>query len=136
MIITFNFMMGAFYFPAIMKYQCGNDFGKYIQQHAKPEGKLFVMYGMPMDFAHVFYAQQMPDTTVWDKDVFAQVHQQHKNILTITTEGGLQQLQESGIPHRVLQQGLYFQVAKLNLKFLNPATRASVCEKQYLVETY
>lgn len=135
-IITFNFMMGAFYFPAMMKYQCGNDFGKYLQQHAKPEGKLYVMYGMPMDFAHVFYAQQMPDTTVWDKDVFAQVYGQHKNILTITTEGGLQQLQESGIPHRIVQQGLYFQVAKLNLKFLNPATRASVCEKQYLVETY
>lgn len=134
--LVFNFLLGAFYFPAIMKYQCGNDFGKYIQEYNTAKTKSFVTYNLPSDFAMVYYAQQIQDTTVWGKEAFVGIYNQHKNTFTITTESGIQQMQEAQIPHRIVKQGLYFQVAKLNLKFLNPATRESVCEKQYLVETY
>lgn len=134
-IIVFNFLLGAFYFPAILKYQCANDFGRYIHQHAGAEGKQFVMYNIPVDFSMVFYAQQMPDTTVWSREEFERIYKQQKNILTITTENGVQEIMQTGISHRIVQQGYDFKVAKINLPFLNPETRESVCQKLYLVET-
>lgn len=135
-IIVFNFLLGAFYFPAILKYQCGNNFGRYIHQHAKAEGKHFVMHNIPVDFAIVYYAQQMPDTTTWGKEHFEQTYKQEKKLIAITTESGMQEIQQAAIPHRVVQQGYDFKVAKMNLGFLNPNTRESVCQKLYLVETY
>lgn len=134
-IIVFNFLLGAFYFPAILKYQCANDLSRYVRQHAEAEGKQFVMYNIPVDFSMVFYAQQLPDTTVWGREEFERIYKQQKNILTITTESGLQEIMQAGISHRIVQQGYDFKVAKINLPFLNPDTRESVCQKLYLVET-
>lgn len=134
-IIVFNFLLGAFYFPAILKYQPVNDYGRYIKQHAATEHKQLVMFGTFADFALVYYAQQMPDTTVWEKEVLKTIHGADKNLLVITTQDGIQKMQQAQIPHRVIQQRADFQVSKITLPFLNPNTRESVCKELYLVET-
>jgi 4-amino-4-deoxy-L-arabinose transferase-like glycosyltransferase len=134
-ILVFNFLLGAFYFPAILKYQCRNDFGRYIHEHAQKEKRQFVMHNIPTDFAVVFYAQQISDTTVWGKEEFENLYKAQKNMLAITTDYGIEEIRQAGIPFRIIQQGYDYKIARMSLPFLNPKTRNAMCQKLYLVET-
>lgn len=131
--LVFNFMLGAFYFPAILKYQPGNDFGRYVKEHVAKSNNL-VMYNCSIDFSTAYYAQHMPAETIWNKEDLQTVLNSKKDLIIITNESGIQQMQEAGIKHQVVEQRYAFRVAKMNLPFLNPNTRRHACEKVYLVK--
>ena len=129
--ITFNFLLGAFYFPAILKYQPQNDFGRYAKVHEC--GSRFVCYNTIADFALCYYAQQRPET-IWSKEAFKKKLTEKKELLVYASSSALRQLDEEHINYKTIEQRQSYPVSKLTLKFLNPATRDSVCDKVYLLE--
>ena len=131
MFVVFNFLLSAFYFPAILKYQPECDFGRYVQAHSA--GKRFVSYNAIPDFSLIFYAQQIPEK-LWTKEDLKTAMTGNKDLLIFASELALQSLNEAHIPYKVIDEREVYPVAKLSLPFLNPATRNSVCDKVYLLE--
>ena len=129
--ITFNFLLGAFYFPAILKYQPQNDFGRYAQVHERAGS--FVCYNTVADFALTYYAQQKPEM-IWSKEDFKKKLLEKRSLLVYASSSAVRQLDEEHFHYATIEQRESFPVSKLNLKFLNPATRDSVCDKVYLLE--
>jgi hypothetical protein len=132
MMIVFNFLIGAFYYPAILKYQPSADFGRYVCQHQNGEKNL-VAYMLGSGYADAFYAQQKPLLT-WDPAVFAETLKQKKHLIVYTNPTGIDELNKAHIHYRIIEQRYHYQVARLSLTFLNPATRDAVCDKVYLLE--
>ena len=130
--IVFGLLMGAFYFPAILKYQPGDDFGRYARQHRSSDNN-YVAYFSEYGFADVFYAQQTP-FFIWNADQFGELLKQKKQLIVLTSPAGIDQLNEAHVRYKIIEQRYHFQVAKLTPGFLNPATRNGLCDKLYLVE--
>ncbi len=130
--IVFGLLMGAFYFPAILKYQPGDDFGRYARQHRSSDNN-YVAYFCEYGFADVFYAQQTP-LFIWNADQFGELLKQKKHLIVLTSPVGIDQLNDYHVRYRIIEQRYHYQVAKLTLGFLNPATRDGLCDKLYLVE--
>ena len=130
--IVFSFLAGTFYFPAIMKYQPSADFGRYVRQHQKEQGHLAAYMG-GAGYADVFYAQQIPLIT-WDGNKLMEALKQKKHLIIYTNPVGLDEMNKSHVKYKIIEQRYHYQVARLSIPFLNPATRDSVCDKVYLVE--
>ena len=129
--ITFNFLLGAFYFPAILKYQPQNDFGRYAKAH-ELDGN-FVCYNTVADFALTYYAEQKPEM-IWSKEELKKKLSEKRDLLVYASASALRQLDEEHINYKTIEQRESYPVSKLTLKFLNPITRDSVCDKVYLLE--
>lgn len=131
-IIVFNLLTGAFYFPALLKYQPGDDFGRYARaQHIDKNN--YVTFCAQYGYQDVFYAQQIP-AFIWHMDELRERLQQKKHLIIMTSPVGLDQLSDAHVKYRIIEQRYHFMVAKLTLSFLNPATRDQVCDKVYLVD--
>ncbi len=130
--IVFGFLMGAFYFPAILKYQPDCDFGRYAKEHAAKGN--FVAFCYPTGAVDNFYAQQAPKQ-IWSLEEFNNILKQNRHVLVITTPIGKEQLAKVNVKYKVIEQRYRFQVTKLTYDFLNPATRNGVCDTVYLIET-
>jgi 4-amino-4-deoxy-L-arabinose transferase-like glycosyltransferase len=130
--IVFSLLMGAFYFPSILKYQPGDDFGRYARQH-QPSEKNYVAYFAQYGFADVFYAQQTP-YFIWNAKEFDDLLISKKHLIVLTSPVGIDQLNEAHIRYKIIEQRYHYQVAKLTFDFLNPRTRDAQCDKVFLVE--
>jgi 4-amino-4-deoxy-L-arabinose transferase-like glycosyltransferase len=129
--IVFSFLVGTFYFPAIIKYQPDNDFGRYARVHAV--GNNFVSYYCQTGDADIFYAQQAP-IPIWDSKQFNNTLKLKKHLIVITALSGKEQLDKDHIKYKVIDERYRYPVTKLTVGFLDPATREGVCEKVYLLE--
>jgi 4-amino-4-deoxy-L-arabinose transferase-like glycosyltransferase len=127
--IAFNFLLSAFYFPTILKYQPQSDFGSYVREHHCN----FLCYHVVVDFALVFYAQQIPQS-VWSKEDFKKVLNEKGDLLVYGSSMAVRALDEEHIRYKIIEQREAYGVSILTLDFLNPATRSSVCDKVYLLE--
>lgn len=131
-ICSFNLLFSLFYFPEMLKYQQGNSFGKYVYEHAA-EKNGFVFYHYSNDFSTTFYAQRMPDTTLWSREGLRDFLQTKNTALIITNQHGVDELKSDNVLFEIIREQDAIRISQLNLKFLNPATRESVCRKMYLV---
>jgi len=131
MMTVFSFLMGAFYFPAILKYQPENDFGRYAKVHAAKGS--FVSYHCQTGAANIFYAQQVP-IAIWSHEQLNAILKPNKSLIVITSPFGKGQLDKDHIKYKVIEQRYRYQVSKLTADFLNPASRNRVCDTVYLIE--
>lgn len=133
-ILAFNLLMSAFYFPAILRYQPGSDFGRYARLHTDGRESEFVTYRYLAGYEDVFYSCQPPPQDLWDSAALRAKLQQRKYLVVATSENGLQDLRQSGVRLKILDTRQAYKVSSLTWTFLNPATRNGVCERVYLVE--
>ena len=131
MFIVFNFLLSAFYYPAILKYEPEADFGRYIKAHSNVG---FVCYDIVYDYSLMYYAQQLSSTPVWGKEPFKKILNDKKELLVYASTGALNALNEEHISYKIIEERGRYGVANLNPTFLNPKTRTSVCEKVYLLD--
>jgi 4-amino-4-deoxy-L-arabinose transferase-like glycosyltransferase len=131
-IIVFSFLMGMFYFPAILKYQPDNDFGRYAKVYAAKGN--YAAYYCQTGAADIFYAQQAL-VSIWSNDKLNEELGRDKHLVIITTPFGKEQLDKERIKYKVVEQRYRYQVTKLTPDFLNPATRNGVCDTVFLIET-
>ena len=130
--IAFNLLTGAFYFPALLKYQPGDDFGRYVSDHHAQPGS-YVAFFSQYGYSDVFYAKQVP-AFIWNTDEFKIRLAQKKHLILMTSPIGIDQLNEAQIKYRIIEQRYRYPISKLTFQFLNPATRDQVCDVVYLVE--
>jgi 4-amino-4-deoxy-L-arabinose transferase-like glycosyltransferase len=130
-IIAFNLLLGAFYFPAILKYQPENDFGRYTQKNGQNN---FVCYHTLADFAFVFYSHQTPVADIWSREAFRKILDEKKNLIVYTTPHGLDELNADHIEYTVIQARDAFKISVMNAGFLNPNTRHQACQQVYLLQ--
>ncbi len=131
--LLFNFYLSAFFFPALLKYQPENDFGRYAAAHTNA-GTAFLSYKFIVNYSLVFYARQIPPPTIWAVDDLKAALNSNKQLLLISTEQGLAEIKEAPLNYRIIEVRSAYKVARLNWKFLNPTTREQSCEKLYLLE--
>ena len=55
-------------------------------------------------------------------------------LVLITNPAGLQELKNAGVKYTVKLERLTFPVSRMNLQFLNPKTRHTVCNRLYLIQ--
>lgn len=133
-ILAFNLLMSAVYFPAIMRYQPGSDFGRYARLHTDGVHGEYVTYHYLAGYEEIFYSHHTPPQDIWDRTVFKNKLQEKKHLLVATTAYGWQDLEQAGIRVKVIEERQAYRVSSLTGTFLNPATRDTVCEKVYLLE--
>lgn len=129
-IVSFNFLLSVFYFPAILKYQPENDFGRYAK--ANSNNANFICYQVAGNFALAFYAQQTI-LTLHDVEQFRKMLTEKGSLIVYTSQQGMDQLTSEKIACEVIAERYSFRVATMNSKFLNPETRNEVCNKVFLV---
>ncbi len=132
-ILAFNLLMSGFYFPAIMRYQPGSDFGRYARVHRDTP---FVTYHYLAGYEDVFYSQQAPPPDIWDRHTLMARLQEKRHLIVATSEYGWKDMQQAGIKLKLIEHRQSYKVSSLTVAFINPATRASVCENVYLAEAY
>lgn len=128
-ILAINIMLSGFYYPELLKYQPQNDFGRYI--HDRKER--YLPFQFESDFATAFYSRQVPHEIIFDARVLRDSLQNSGTRLIISGDG-LGQLNTADISYRVIAERKLFPISQLNLSFLNPAKRESVCKKVYLLQ--
>ncbi|MBS1594853.1 MAG: glycosyltransferase family 39 protein [Bacteroidetes bacterium] len=133
-ILAFNLLMSAIYFPAIMRYQPGGDFGRYARQHTDGVHSEYVTYHYLAGYEEVFYSRRTPPQDIWDRTIFKNKLQEKKHLVVATTEYGWYDLQQAGMQVKMIEERQAYRVSSLTGTFLNPATRDGVCEKVYLLE--
>lgn len=131
--ILFNALMSGFYFPSILQYQAGGDFGRFIREH-KSDITHFVTFQTSVDFSTAFYARQTKVPAVWDVAGLKAPGMPGKKLMVITGQAGLQELKNAGVHYTIKLERVTFPVARMNLQFLNPQTRSTVCNRLYLVQ--
>lgn len=131
-IVYINYLLTVFYFPAILKYQPQNDFGRYINQYVNPDN-YFICYHFTLDFSTAFYAQHLPFKMFYNAEDLKKTLEEKDSVIAITTAYGLQQMDENKIPYTIIEERRKFPITKAGLKFLFPATRGEVGELIYLV---
>jgi 4-amino-4-deoxy-L-arabinose transferase-like glycosyltransferase len=133
MMIAFNFLLSAFYFPALLKYQPTNDFGRCIYK-LKMSNKNYVTYLCGLDHAGIFYAQDTPVASLWGIQELKQLLSEKKGLIIMTSSEGLESLKTEKIGYKMISERASFRVSTLTLSFLNPLTRDKVCSKLYLLD--
>ncbi len=131
-IIGFNLLLNTFYFPAILYYQPAGDFGRYVKQHKNSETG-FAMYHSVLDFSTAFYSQEKDIAMIWNFKDLQVFIKDYNSLLLVSDAYGLEELQQNGQPYGVIEERLFFRVARMNLSFLLPAERGQVCSKVYLI---
>lgn len=130
--IIFNLLTGAFYFPALLKYQPGDDIGRYVRSHHTEPGS-YVAFFSQYGYSDVFYAQQVP-AFIWNTDEFKIRLAKKKHLIVMTSPVGIDRLNEAHVRYKIIEQRYRYSISKLTIQFLNPATRDQVCDVVYLVE--
>ncbi len=131
-ICAFNLLFSLFYFPEMLKYQHGNSFGKYVKEQTSPETG-YVFYHCSNDFSTTFYAQQMPDTTLWNREGLRSFVETHHSSVIVTNQYGFDELKADNMKFEIIQQQKSIRISQLNLKFLNPGIRHELGETMYLL---
>ena len=123
---VFNFVMNTHIYPALLTYHSSSVMAEYVNEHSIPKDKL--RFTKALGHAFEFYAQTIiPETTT---DAIAQ---QSGDIWLTTNDEGRNELIVKGIPIKEEVVFNHFHIVMLTGKFLNPATRAQVLEKRYLL---
>ena len=132
-ILYINSLLTVFYFPAILNYQPQNDFGRYIKEHIRSDNN-FICYHFTLDFSTAFYAQHLPYKMFYNAGDLKQTLEEKKELIIITTDYGLQQMNENKIPYTLIEERKRFMVTKPNLSFLNRYLRNGISENVFLAE--
>jgi len=124
-----NLILNLFFYPQLLQFQSGKPAANFLERtHANPES-VFMMNVIPNSI--LFYGKhKFP--TIHVNQVDSLVKRYHK-IWIYTNENGLESLDLDGQKIAFRQPFVHFPVTMLNMKFLNPATRAEVIKYRYLV---
>jgi 4-amino-4-deoxy-L-arabinose transferase-like glycosyltransferase len=128
MMLFLNFGLNAYFYPELLKYQAGISVAKLIDQKKIPKEHLYIYddnYSWTLDF----YSQRnIPNLTT------EEIKRLENDIWLYTDSSQtLEQLKEYNIRIQEKYVVDHFRVSKLNLKFLNPKSRASKLRQAYLL---
>lgn len=129
--LIFGFVLNFHFYPHLLPYQSPPQVARYARSQGIPPEKMYFFQSSShtMDF---YNGAIMPDLGV--PDAVKRAAAEKGGIWVFTTEGGKRVLEEEGVKMGKAQSFSHFQVALLNGKFLNPATRTKSLGTYFLIE--
>jgi len=124
-----NFVLNGHFYPELLKYQAGSTMAQEISNNQIDTNRVYKL-GEFYTWALDFYNQKPVKVTT-----LSEVSDK-KDVWLYATEKDLETLKSSGFEwdkQIVVDQ---FRITRLNLKFLDPATRYKKLSKRYLVHLY
>lgn len=127
--ILLNMVLNVHFYPSLLKYQGGSSMAKVI---AKEQISVDEVYKLSSGhtWALDFYNQRPVNITTME--ALEDLH----SVWVYTTEEELQTLRESGFDWDREHEVDQFRITRLQMKFLNHATRNRVLRKRYLIHIY
>jgi len=131
MMACINFVLNSYFYPMLLNYQGGTNMTEYINDKKLDKNDIYIYecrYGWSLDF---YTQRNTPELTLEtlktiDKEV----------IIYSDRKETIKDLEKNSLQFKILNQGPYFRVSKLNLKFLNKRTRASKLGNSYLIKIF
>lgn len=129
-IIAFNWVMNTHFYPKLLEFQPGHEAAKFVAQNEIPKSQIFINGGFAF-YSFGFYAD----------DVFYDAYgPRFENALEIgpayvcTTEDQVAYYQENFENAEIVASFPTFHITKLNVDFLNPATRDATLKKEVIIK--
>ncbi|MEL6923932.1 MAG: glycosyltransferase family 39 protein [Bacteroidota bacterium] len=125
---AFVFYLNIGFYNNILAAQSGVAAARYLNTNYEKQ----MIVNMPGDWLFEFYTQQrvLPATTL---EALNLKDAQRANAVLYADQEILRKLEEKNIAFELLQQFNHFHTTKLTGRFLNPATRAEVLQRRYLL---
>lgn len=119
------------FYPNLLPFQSTAAAGRWIFENQIPERQFgfFKRHGHALDF----YAQKI-SRQVETAEQAAEIARQEGSLFLFTDSAGRSDLELASVRFEVAQAFGHFQVARLNGKFLNPATRVSSLDSTFLLK--
>jgi 4-amino-4-deoxy-L-arabinose transferase-like glycosyltransferase len=132
--VLFNFIMNFNFFPQLLKYQAGNEMAKLIKEKKMniPDSSIMLIETHAHSFD--YYLGYCHDVAPFD--VFEQVYPNNRDKYYLLNRGDRNKLQEKGYRFEPVISQVDYNVARLNLKFLNPKTREKKLDTLILARIY
>jgi 4-amino-4-deoxy-L-arabinose transferase-like glycosyltransferase len=124
-IVGVNFVLDTHFYPTLLNYQAGSVAGKYVVEKQIPVDSIY--FYQTITHAFDFYSGSIIKL-VDDKFIA-----DSPGIYLYTTEAGKKNLSDKGRKFEVVQVFNSYPVTQLTGSFLNPASRAEVVSKDYLL---
>jgi 4-amino-4-deoxy-L-arabinose transferase-like glycosyltransferase len=132
--IVFNFFLNYDFFPNLMKYQGGNELAA-LMKHKNisiPDDKIILVETNAHSFD--FYRHYLHE--IVEQDKFAAEYPLIKDKYFLLSTGNRNYLQSQGFEVRPEISYVDYNVATVQLKFLNPKTRLQNCDTLMLAKVY
>lgn len=121
-----NIMLNGNFYPKIMEYQGGSNLASLAKQHNIPAGQT-VFYNTHSSAFEFETASLSPIVSL------PQIKSKPGNVYVFTNPSGLDTLQMQKLPIVNISSSPQFRATRLNIKFVNPATRPAALDTFYLV---
>jgi hypothetical protein len=129
-ILFINLVLNTHFYPHLLKYQSGTTLSKLIKEHnISPDQLVRLEFNesWSLDFYTKTYIPSVSSSEISELGDDKWLFIYSKNLKDLPVEI---QNKKTALDY---QSAKHFRITKLNLKFLNPETRASVLEKAYLI---
>ena len=129
----FNLLLNAHLYPTLLAYQSSGVAGRYVKQAELPLERVYAYgkAGRAMDFYSGQVMEWAPDPHNWEAENFMQTGAEP--VWIYLSEKDMELFRQTGHPIEVVEEFEHFRVARLSLKFINPATRADAVGRRYLI---
>lgn len=126
-----NLIMQANFYPSILSYQGGSALAKEVKEKNIPNERIFY-YGM-ISFSFDFKSGYL-HPYIDQEELYRQLSH-HDDVYLYVNEQGREQLEGmTDLSLEVVLSKEAFHVSRLNLKFINPSTRAATLQPHYIVK--
>jgi hypothetical protein len=123
------FVLNFHFYPSVLAFQGGKALAGKITQEGIPTDR--IAYLNNFETANDFDFQLKQNIPSVD---LSNIIYKTKPLYIISGDMGYQALKSQGVPFKKIGEVYNYRVSKLNIKFLNPATRNSVLGKLYLLK--
>lgn len=129
-IIGANLSLTHHFYYELMKYQVGNQVGRYIQEEGIDPSRLgFQQIHDPLNSLHYYSQHPIPELDPQEESL----DRIRKYPYRLMGEEGYHALLEQGASFDLLKTGPFFKVSELTPAFLDPRTREHACDRYYLI---
>ena len=128
---TINLILNMNFFPQVMTYQGSNAMADYVKQNNIPKDDI-IGYTHRSYFAFDFAIKKdIPEPGL---EEIQKRSPENKPFYILTDKQKLPELKTAGIPMQPVVTVPHFHVSRLNLKFINPRTRAASLDSLWLLK--
>ncbi len=126
-----GFVLNFHFYPHLLPFQSTSKIGQYIENAGIPKDRVafFKRHGHALDFYSQTITQRIDSTAQ-----IRQIVQDSGHLWVYTNQKGKQEIDRAQIPYEMVYEMGHFQVALLNGRFLNPATRMESLEPVWLLK--
>lgn len=132
-LLAFYFIGNTHFYPSLLKYQSGNEIGKFMRDKPIPEGGLVYLdrSDHALDF---YYGKHVNTLELNDSLLMKERIKQFGKLYVIADKEGMEQLRSHGFTIVSQKEFQNFRVQFLTINFLLPSKRDECVDKRFVLE--